>query len=75
MSHNAETKLKGGTLWSRQVLYGTRKPFWFSCLGKRVQSGVFSKLCRTFGVELFWSLQVYRKKIEKKTFKNTEEKP
>ena len=41
------------------------KPFWFSSLGQRVQFGVFLKFCRTFGVKLFWSLQVYRKKNQK----------
>ena len=39
------------------------KPFWFSSLGQRVQFGVFLKFCITFGVELFWSLQVYRKTL------------
>ena len=43
------------------------KPFQFSSLGQRVQFGVSLKFCRTFGVELFWSLQVYRKKEQKKT--------
>ena len=47
-SHNAE-KSEEGTLWSRPVLYATRKPFWFSSLGQQVQFGVFSKFCRTFG--------------------------
>ena len=42
------------------------KPFWFSFLGQRVQFGGFLKFCRTFGVELFWSLQVYRKKTSKR---------
>ena len=31
-----------------------------------VQFDVFLKFCRTFGVELFWSLQVYRKNIQKR---------
>ena len=57
-------KLKGGTLWSRPVLYLRGKPFWFSSLGQRVQFGGFLKFCRTFGVELFWSLQVHRKKFK-----------
>ena len=35
------------------------KPFWFSSLGQMVQFGAII-FCRTF-VELFWSLQVYRK--------------
>ena len=30
-----------------------------------VQFGAFLKFCRTFGLELFWSLQVYRKKLTK----------
>ena len=55
-------KLKGNTLWSRPVLYLREKPFWFSSLGQQVQFGGFLKFCITFGVELFWSLQVYRKK-------------
>ena len=34
----------------------------FGCsLDQQVQFGGFLKFCRTFGVELFWSLQVYRK--------------
>ena len=36
------------------------KPSWFSSLGQRVQFDVL-KFCRTFGVELFWSLQVSKK--------------
>ena len=76
-------KLKG---WSRPVLYVTRETFWFSSLGQGVQFGVSSKYCRTFGVELFWSLQVYRKKtltkshdysrlvsLEKRRLKNIQE--
>ena len=38
------------------------KPFWFSSLGQLVEFGVFLEFCRTFGVELFWLLQMYRKK-------------
>ena len=34
----------------------------FCSWGQRVQICVFLKVCRTFGVELFWSFQVYRKK-------------
>ena len=38
------------------------KLFWFSSQGQRVQFvDVFLRFCRSFGVELFWSLQVYRK--------------
>ena len=37
------------------------KLLWFSSLGQRVQFGVFLEFCKTFGVELFWSLQVYQK--------------
>ena len=56
---------RGGqtTLWSRPVLYVTRKPFWFSSLGHQVHFGVFCKFCRTFGRTilvssgLFWSLK------------------
>ena len=57
-SHNAK-KTEGGTLWSRPgiVCYAET----FSSLGQRVQFDVFSKFCRTSGVELFRSLQVYRK--------------
>ena len=61
-------QLKGGTLWCRPVLYVTRGTVSFSSLGQRVKFGVSLKFCRTFfGVELFWSLQVYQK--------NTDEKP
>ena len=42
------------------------KPFWFSSLGQQVQFGGFLKFCRTFGVELFCSLRVYRKKITRR---------
>ena len=52
-------KIERGTLLSRPVLYLRGKPFWFSSLGQRVQFGSFLNFCRTFGVELFWSLQVY----------------
>ena len=47
------------------------KPFWFSSLGQQVQFGVFLKFHRTFGVELCWSLQVYRKKFRKNKKKLT----
>ena len=60
-SRNAK-KTERETLWSRPVLYLRGKPFWLISLGQRVQFGGFLKFCRTFGVELFWSLQVYRKK-------------
>ena len=49
-------------LFSSGMLRG--KPF--SSSGQRVQFGVFLKFCRTFGVELYWSLQVYRKFFLKK---------
>ena len=45
------------------------KPFWFSSLGQQVQFGGFLKFCRTFGVELFCSLRVYRKKNKTGTSK------
>ena len=67
-SHNAEKNRKGGPFGIVRYCMLRGKPFWFSSLGQRVQFGVFLKFCRTFGVELFWSLQVYRKK-------NTDEKP
>ena len=62
-SHNAEKKLKGGTM----ACYAGKqeKPFWFSSLGQIVQFGAII-FCRTF-VELFWSVQV--------VLKNTDEKP
>ena len=46
-------------------MYVTRETFLFQFLGQRVQFGVFLEFCRTFGVELFRSLQVYRKQILK----------
>ena len=60
-------KTERGTLWSRPVLYLRGKHFWFSSWGQQVRFGGFLKLCRTFGVELFWSLQVYQKIFIKKT--------
>ena len=42
-----------------------RKPFWFNSLGQREHIGVFLRFCRTFGVEVFWSLQVYQKNFLK----------
>ena len=60
-SRNAE-KTERGDPWSCPVLYLREKPVWFSSLGQGVQFGGFLKFCKTFGVELFWSLQVYRKK-------------
>ena len=45
------------------MLHG--KHFWFSSLGQRVQFGDFFKFCRTFAVELFWSLQMNRIFLEK----------
>ena len=62
-SRKAE-KTKRGTLWSRSVLYVTRETFLVQF--KRVQFGIFLKFNRSFEVELFWSLQVYRKKYFKK---------
>ena len=66
-SHSAEKNLKGEPFGLVRYCKLRGKPFWFSSLGQQVQFGVFSKLCRTFGVELFWSLQVYREKILKNT--------
>ena len=63
-SRNAE-KTEKGTFWSRSVLYLRGKPFWFSSLGQQLQFDSFLKFCRTFGVELFWSFQVYRKENKK----------
>ena len=40
------------------------KLFWFSSLGQRIQFGVFLNFVELL-VELFWSLQVYRKKLTK----------
>ena len=54
-----------GTIWSRLVLYVTQETFLVQFLGPTVQFGVFLKFCRTFRVELFWPLQVYRKKFKK----------
>ena len=61
-SHNAEKKLKGAPFGLVRYCMLRGKHFWFSSLGQRVQFGGFVKFCRSFGVELFWSLQVYRKK-------------
>ena len=55
-------KLKEGSFGLVRYCMLRGKPFWFSSLGQRVQFGVFLKFCIIFGVELFWSLQVYRKK-------------
>ena len=56
-------KRKRGPLVSSGIVF-TRETFLVQ-LGRRVQFGGFLKFCRAFAVELFWSLQVYRKKIEK----------
>ena len=55
-SHKAK-KLKGGPFGLVRYCMLRGKLFWFSSLGQRVQFGVFLKFCRTFGVELFWSLR------------------
>ena len=58
-------KTEGGPFGLVRYCMLRGKTFWFSSLGQRVQQfGVLLKFCRTSGVELFWSLQVYRKKIE-----------
>ena len=54
-------KLKGGTFGLVRYCMLRGKSFWFSSLGQLVQFSVFLNICRIFGVELFWSLQVYRK--------------
>ena len=75
-SHNAE-KTERGTFcdFSTSILSQNAKKIEGNLLRKkipeRVQFGVFLKFCITFGVELFWSLQVYRKIF----LKNTDEKP
>ena len=68
-------KLKGGPFGLVRYCMLRGKPFWFSPLGQRVQFGVLLKFCRTFWVELFWSLQVYRKKFKeiKKTLTKSHE--
>ena len=74
-SRNAEKKLKGGPFGLVRYCMLRGKPFWFSPLGQRVQFGLLLKFCRTFWVELFWSLQVYRKKFKeiKKTLTKSHE--
>ena len=58
------------TLWElcfRKKSHNAKEPekekvfFWFSSLGQQVQIGAFLKFVELL-VELFWSLQVYRKK-------------
>ena len=61
-SRNAKKTERGGPFGLIRYCMLPGKPFWFSSLGQRVQFGGFVKFCRTFGVELFWSFQVYRKK-------------
>ena len=55
-------QLKGGTLWSRPVLYITRETFLAQFPGPTGAIQNFVEL----SVELFWSLQVYRKTFFKK---------
>ena len=71
-SRNAEKNERRGIFGLVRFCMLRGKPFWFSSLGQRVwfsslgqQFGVSLKFCRAFGVELFWSLQVYRKKFKK----------
>ena len=54
-------KLKGGTIWSRPALYVMWETFWFCSLGQQGKLHFVELL-----VELFWSLQVYRKKTDEK---------
>ena len=54
-----------GTLWSRPVLYVMRETFLVQFFRPTVTIWR-PKICRTFGVELFWSLHVYRKNTDKK---------
>ena len=62
-------KSKGGTVWSRPVLYVTRETFLVQFLGP---TGTFWGLLNFVEllVELFWSVQVVLKNK-----KNTDEKP
>ena len=53
-------KLKGGPFSLDRYCILRGKLFWFSSLGQQVQLGVFQNV--ELSVELFWSLQVYRKK-------------
>ena len=53
-------KLKRGPFSLDRYCMLRGKPFWFSSLGQQVQLGVFQNV--ELSVELFWSLQVYRKK-------------
>ena len=56
-------KTERGTLWPLPVSYVTRETFLVQFLRPTgTIFGVFLKFCRTFGVVLFWSLRVYRKK-------------
>ena len=55
-------KIEGGPFGLVRYCMFRGTLFWFSSLGRRVQFGIFLKFCRTFGVELFWSFRVYRKK-------------
>ena len=55
-------KLKGRTFWSRPVLYVTRETFLVQFPGPAGAIKNFVELL----VELFWSLQVYRKKTDEK---------
>ena len=55
-SQNAEKKLKWGPFGIVRYCMLRGKPFWFSSLGQRGQF-MFVELL----VELFWSLQLYRK--------------
>ena len=55
-------KTERGTLRSRPVLYVTRETFLAQFLGPTGTIWRLLKICRTFGVELFWSLLVYQKK-------------
>ena len=54
-------------LWSSPVLYVTRETFLVQFLGPtRTIWRHLKSFCRTFGVELFWSLQAYRKNNDEK---------
>ena len=59
-SRNGE-KTDRGTLWSRPVLYDTRETF---LVQLPEPTGVIKNFVELL-VELFWSLQVYRKKTDK----------
>ena len=65
-SRTVPKKSKGGTFWSRPVLYVTRETFLVQFLGP---TGTFWGLLNFVEllVELFWSVQV--------VLKNTDEKP